>query len=58
MEEFLNVVQVLSPAINTFFDKVLVMADQEHLRQNRLALVAQVAGLSQGIADFSRLEGF
>jgi glycyl-tRNA synthetase beta subunit len=34
------------------------MAEDEALRQNRLALVEQIANLSNGIADLSKLEGF
>jgi glycyl-tRNA synthetase beta subunit len=34
------------------------MAEDEALRQNRLALVAQIANLPYGIADLSKLEGF
>ncbi len=58
IDELLNIVARLIPSINAFFDKVLVMADDEKLKQNRLALVGQVANLSQGIADLSKLEGF
>jgi glycyl-tRNA synthetase len=58
VDEFLNVVVTLIPSINAFFDKVLVMADDEKVKQNRLALVGQIAGLSEGIADLSKLEGF
>jgi glycyl-tRNA synthetase len=58
VNEFLNIVVKLIPSINTFFDKVLVMAEDEKVRQNRLALVEQIAGLSDGIADLSKLEGF
>jgi glycyl-tRNA synthetase len=58
VNEFLNIVVKLIPSINTFFDKVLVMAEDEKVRQNRLALVKQIAGLSDGIADLSKLEGF
>jgi len=58
VDELLNVVVTLIPAINKFFDDVLVMAEDDALRQNRLALVGQVAGLADGIADLSRLEGF
>jgi len=58
VDEFLNVVVNLIPSINTFFDKVLVMAEDEKIKQNRLALVGQVANLSEGIADLSKLEGF
>jgi glycyl-tRNA synthetase len=58
VDEFLNIVVNLIPSINTFFDKVLVMAEDEKVKQNRLALVGQVANLSEGIADLSKLEGF
>ena len=58
VDEFLNIVVELIPSINAFFDKVLVMAEDEKIKQNRLALVGQVANLSDGIADLSKLEGF
>lgn len=58
VNEFLETVVTLIPAINAFFDRVLVMAEDEQVRANRLALVGQIAGLSCGIADLSRLEGF
>lgn len=58
VDEFLRVVEGLVPAINAFFDKVLVMAEDQPLRRNRLALVGRVAALSAGLADLSKLEGF
>jgi glycyl-tRNA synthetase len=58
VDALLNVVLKLIPSINLFFDKVLVMAEDEKIRQNRLALVGQVAGLAAGIVDLSKLEGF
>ncbi len=58
VDECLEIVVRLIPAINVFFDKVLVMAEDEMIRQNRLALVGQIANLSNGIADLSKLEGF
>ena len=58
VDDFLNAFLPMIPAINEFFDKVLVMAEDEMLRQNRLALVGQIANLSHGIADLSKLEGF
>jgi glycyl-tRNA synthetase beta subunit len=58
VDEFLTIVAALLPAINTFFDQVLVMAEDKKVRRNRLALVAQVANLSNGITDLSTLEGF
>jgi glycyl-tRNA synthetase len=58
VDEFLNIVVTLIPSINTFFDRVLVMAEDEWIKQNRLALVGQIADLSSGLADLSKLEGF
>jgi len=58
INELLETIVALLPAINAFFDKVLVMAEDEAVRQNRLALVGQVADLSKGLADLSKLEGF
>jgi glycyl-tRNA synthetase len=46
------------PTINRFFDRVLVMADDEVVRKNRLGLVQGIAALADGVADMSRLEGF
>jgi glycyl-tRNA synthetase len=58
VDELLTIVVALIPSINAFFDKVLVMAEEEQVRQNRLALVGRVASLSHGIAELSKLEGF
>jgi glycyl-tRNA synthetase len=58
VNEYLEIVVALIPAINAFFDKVLVMAEDEEVKQNRLALVGQIANLSKGLADLSKLEGF
>jgi len=58
VDEFLTAVVALIPAINAFFDKVLVMAEDEKVKNNRLALVGQIANLSNGLADLSKLEGF
>jgi glycyl-tRNA synthetase len=58
INEFLEIVVELIPSINNFFDKVLVMAEDDTVSNNRLALVSQIAGLSRGLADLSKLEGF
>ncbi|MBI3173540.1 MAG: glycine--tRNA ligase subunit beta [Chloroflexi bacterium] len=58
VDEFLTAVVALLPAINAFFDKVLVMAEDPAVKANRLALVGRVAHLSDGLADLSKLEGF
>jgi glycyl-tRNA synthetase len=48
----------LIPAINRFFDEVLVMVDDLDVRRTRLGLLQRIARLAQGVADFSKLEGF
>jgi glycyl-tRNA synthetase len=48
----------LIPVINRFFESVLVMAEERTGRANRLGLLQRVAALADGVADFSRLEGF
>ena len=47
----------LRPAVDEFFDQVMVMAEDPKLRTNRLALLAQLQGLFAGVADLSRLPG-
>jgi glycyl-tRNA synthetase len=58
VDELLTCVVSLIPAINTFFDQVLVMAEDKAIRENRLGLVQAIARLADGIADLSKLEGF
>ena len=41
--------------LDEFFDKVMVMADDEKVRLTRLALLQQVATMFQAIADFSEV---
>jgi glycyl-tRNA synthetase len=50
--------QKMVEPINTFFDDVLVMAEDRALRENRLALLQRVAALTEGIVDLTRVEGF
>ncbi len=45
----------LRPAIDNFFDDVMVMTDDDALRINRIALLAFIAGLFRNIADFSMI---
>jgi glycyl-tRNA synthetase beta chain len=47
----------LRPAVDAFFDQVMVMAEDPALRANRLSLLAQLQGLFAGVADLSRLPG-
>nr|WP_315984232.1 glycine--tRNA ligase subunit beta [Aliamphritea spongicola] len=45
----------LRGAVDTFFDDVMVMADDEQVRNNRLALLGQLRNLFLGVADISLL---
>ena len=58
IDELLTSVEKLIPAITTFFDKVLVMSEDQAVKANRLALLQRIAGLSAGLADLGKLEGF
>lgn len=58
VDEFLNIVVKLIPSITAFFDKVLVMAEDQKVKENRLGLLQSVAALSNEIADLGKLEGF
>jgi glycyl-tRNA synthetase len=58
VNDFLAAFEPMIPAINRFFDNVLVMAEDKRLRNNRLGLLQRIAGLAEGVADMSKLEGF
>jgi glycyl-tRNA synthetase len=51
-------VRRLQPSITQLFDNVLIMDEDAAARENRLALLQAVAGLADGVADLSVLEGF
>jgi len=46
------------PAIQAFFNTILVHADEPAVRENRLALLQAISGLQKGRADLSELSGF
>ncbi len=48
-------IAALRPVVDMFFDEVLVMAEDVNLRENRLALLADVAQLFARVADFTRI---
>jgi len=58
VDDFLNAFVPMLPAVNEFFDKVLVMAEARSVQENRLGLLQRIASLADGIADLSKLEGF
>jgi glycyl-tRNA synthetase beta chain len=42
--------------VDEFFDRVMVVTDDDRLRRNRLALLSELEGLFLGVADISRLQ--
>ena len=48
----------LAAPINSYFDAVLVNAEEEELRLARQALIQRIARLPAPVADLSRLQGF
>eukprot|EP00271_Cylindrocystis_brebissonii_P004542 TRINITY_DN16276_c0_g1_i1.p1 TRINITY_DN16276_c0_g1~~TRINITY_DN16276_c0_g1_i1.p1 ORF type:complete len:1229 (-),score=224.72 TRINITY_DN16276_c0_g1_i1:927-4613(-) len=58
IEAFVAASQPLLGALDDFFTNVFVMAEDASLRQNRLALLRDVALLPRGIVDLSLLPGF
>ncbi len=51
----LTEIATLRGPIDTFFDKVMVMAEDERVRANRLALLTAIARMFGQVADFSRI---
>lgn len=54
-KEALTELASLREVVDTFFDDVMVMADDEALKNNRLALLQQLRGLFFEVADISAL---
>lgn len=50
-------IATLRPTVDLFFDKVLVMAENRRVRENRLRLLGSLDGLLSGIARFSEIGG-
>ena len=58
VSNFVAILEKLEPAITRFFDNLLVMDENESIKQNRIALLQQITKLASGIVDLSKLEGF
>jgi glycyl-tRNA synthetase len=58
VDDFLEAFVPLIPAVNEFFDKVLVMTGDKSVQENRLGLLQRISSMVDGIADFGKLEGF
>jgi glycyl-tRNA synthetase beta chain len=55
-QEALSQLAGIRESVDNFFDNVMVMADDEAVKQNRLALLSQLSGLFLSIADISVLQ--
>ena len=56
-EQALKQLAGLRQVVDTFFDEVMVMADDADLRANRLALLKNLRNLFLQVADLSQLQG-
>ena len=54
-QEALQELSTLRGAVDRFFDEVLVMAEDQKLRENRLALLKRLQSLFSRVADLSQL---
>ena len=52
---YLKTFAVLKAPVDVFFDKVMVMVEEDSLRRNRLALLADLRQAMNRVADISRL---
>ncbi|GAB6145184.1 glycine--tRNA ligase subunit beta [Desulfocicer niacini] len=52
-EKALRKIATLRPFVDRFFDEVMVMVEDEAVKQNRMGLLCDVAALFQNIADFT-----
>ncbi len=58
LPSFVSALRGMVPAISRFFEDVLVMDEDQKIRENRLALLQHIANMTKGMADFSQLPGF
>jgi glycyl-tRNA synthetase beta chain len=56
-QEALEVIAGLRPVVDRFFDEVMVMAENESVRNNRLTLLAELLREFTTVADFSEIGG-
>ena len=57
-EDYTDALKLMSgvrPAVDAFFDQVMVMTDEPLIRNNRLALLSRLERLMNRVADISRL---
>ena len=51
----LSVLAAVKPTVDAFFDKVMVMADDEDIKRNRLALLQALSRQMNAVADIALL---
>lgn len=54
-QEYMNLLNTLAAPVNAFFDGVMVMDKDENIKDNRLALLAQVRELANTVGDLSKI---
>ncbi|MGM0857548.1 MAG: glycine--tRNA ligase subunit beta [Pseudomonadota bacterium] len=54
-QQALDVLATLREPVDAFFDQVMVMADEDAIRRNRLALLASLQALFLAVADIAQL---
>jgi glycyl-tRNA synthetase beta chain len=52
----LEEITALKPAVDAYFDQVMVMAEDRALRENRVRLLVEIGTLFARIADFTRIQ--
>ncbi len=57
LSKFVDAFAPLVPQIDLFFDNVMVMAEDEAVRDNRLSLMVALADLTAGIVDLTKIQG-
>ncbi len=57
LSKFVDAFAPMVPQIDLFFDKVMVMAEDEAVRDNRLCLMKAFADLATGIVDLTKIQG-
>jgi len=55
LENALSAIAGLRDPVDAFFNDVMVMAEDEAVRRNRLALLAAISAIFGQIADFSQI---
>jgi glycyl-tRNA synthetase beta chain len=55
LDKALAAIATLQGPVDAFFDDVMVMADDDAVRRNRLALLASISAIFGQIADFSQI---